>query len=193
MVVRRPRASGEVYRNHLSDDTIHVLRELELIEDAFNPKMRTRAMGAVLTRHHAALWSVFCAYAQADRTTSDARKQLASINVLECYEMCEDVGIFDKQFTAREMLQAFVKVNIDDDLYYQDDKPEGANSAELDFDEFEEVVARIFYTKVWLRTPAAERPELLETGFDAWLADEFVPRALDAVKRRKKGQAAKKM
>ena len=38
-----------------------------------------------------------------------------------------------------------------------------------------------------------ERPELLETGFDAWLADEFVPRALDAVKRRKKGQAAKKM
>ena len=54
-------------------------------------------------------------------------------------------------------------------------------------------VARIFYTKVWLRTPAAERPELLETGFDAWLADEFVPRALDAVKRRKKGQAAKKM
>ena len=70
---------------------------------------------------------------------------------------------------------------------------EGNTSSELVYDEFEEVVARIFYTKVWLRTPAAERPDLLETGFDAWLADEFVPRALDAVKRRKKGQAAKKM
>lgn len=35
--------------------------------------------------------------------------------------MLEDIGLFDPRFTVREMLSAFVKVNIDDDIYYQDE------------------------------------------------------------------------
>ena len=43
-------------------------------------------------------------------------------------------------FTPREMLAIFVKVNIDDDLYYHEKQSESSSSSELDFDEFEEVL-----------------------------------------------------
>ena len=42
-----------------------------------------------------------------------------------------------------------MKVNIEDDLYVQDDAHD--SSSELVFDEFEEVVARIFSIAVWAK------------------------------------------
>ena len=42
----------------------------------------------------------------------------------------------------RELVAAFVKVNIDDDLYVQAEDEKKANSSALDFDEFEEALAR---------------------------------------------------
>ena len=144
----------------------------------------------MLAKHQPKLEGVFGVYGAADVSLA-ARAASATMNIKEMGALCEEAGMYDTSFGIRELVAAFVKVNIDDELYEQSE--EGNTSSELVYDEFEEVVARIYYTKVWLRTPAAERPELLETGFDAWLADEFVPRALDAVKRRKKGQAAKKM
>ena len=170
--------------------THHVLEELHLVTDEFSEQMETKLMRAVLAKHQPKLEGVFGVYGAADVSLA-ARAASATMNIKEMGALCEEAGMYDTSFGIRELVAAFVKVNIDDELYEQSE--EGNTSSELVYDEFEEVVARIFYTKVWLRTPAAERPDLLETGFDAWLADEFVPRALDAVKRRKKGQAAKKM
>lgn len=138
----------------------HVLREMQLIEDDFSPHMRTRAMGAVLERHRADLERVFFAYAAADQQSSAAAKRaLTTMNVLECNELCEDIGIFDETFITRDLLSAFVMVNIDDDLYYQEQAEN--TSSELVFDEFEEFVARIFNKAVWSK---AEGKEVIVTA-----------------------------
>lgn len=145
----------------------HVLHELQLIEDDFNPRMRTRAMGAVLHKHAAQLQHVFISYAQADRGTAEARRALSTMNVLECNELFEDAALFDKTFTAREMLGIFVKVNIDDDLYYAEKQNDSSSASELDFDEFEEVIARCFNACVWARTQSvAATASLLDQDGD---------------------------
>ena len=97
----------------------HILNELSLIEDDFAPKMRGHLMGAVLEMHQRNLKHVFNAYAAADTSNTHARHTTATMNVKECFELCEDVGVFDKAFTTRHLLIAFVKVNIDDDVYVQ--------------------------------------------------------------------------
>ena len=74
------------------------------------------------------------------------------MNVLECNELCCDVELFDDSFAAREMLMAFVRVNISDDLYYQDDQFDTSTGAEVDYGEFEEWLARMFHGAVWNRT-----------------------------------------
>ena len=47
---------------------------------------------------------------------------------------------------------AFVRVNISDDLYYQDDQFDTSTGAEVDYGEFEEWLARMFHGAVWNRT-----------------------------------------
>ena len=133
--------------------TGHVLDELELVEDGYNKRMRTRAMGAVLEKYAEQLETIYASYAAFDRKNAEARRSLETINVLEMNELCQDIGIYDKTFTVRDMLAAFVKVNIDDDLYYQPDgSGENGNSSELDYAEFEEVLGRIYNMAVWLPT-----------------------------------------
>eukprot|EP00966_Prymnesium_polylepis_P053999 1248173-Prymnesium_polylepis.1 len=46
-----------------------------------------------------------------------ARGALDSLNVKEMAMLCEDLCLFDSKYGAREMLAAFVRVNIDDELY----------------------------------------------------------------------------
>ena len=84
------------------------------------------------------------------------------------------------------VVASFVKVNIDDELYVQED--EDNSSAELVYDEFEEVVARMYNLREFSRLPAAEQnePNALENGFDAWLESYFVPMGMGALKLRKK-------
>ena len=62
---------------------------------------------------------------------------------------------------VRDMLCAFVKVNIDDDLYYQEDADN--TPSELVFDEFEEFVARLFLSAVWQRTKHQEQTRYSRT------------------------------
>lgn len=159
----------------------HVLREMQLIEDDFSPHMRTRAMGAVLERHRADLERVFFAYAAADQQSSAAAKRaLTTMNVLECNELCEDIGIFDETFITRDLLSAFVMVNIDDDLYYQEQAEN--TSSELVFDEFEEFVARIFNKAVWSKAEGKEvivMANLLDQDGDGDLDEDDVDDLFD--------------
>ena len=73
--------------------------------------------------------------------------------VRELNEMCEDIEIFDQTFTTMKLLAIFCKVNIDDDLFEQEE--EENTSTELVFEEFEEVVARIFNMAVYQPTVQA--------------------------------------
>jgi len=133
----------------------HVYEELQLVKDDFDEKMRTREMGAALDMHGAALRAVFMAYSAADSTgdgTAQGRKAacaaLDTMNVRELNELCEDCQLFDSSFTTMNLLTVFCKVNITDDLFEQEAKEN--TSSELMFDEFEEVLARIFNFAVYL-------------------------------------------
>merc|ERR1719482_289311 len=75
-------------KEHLEE---HVFKELNLIEDDMNVRIRTKIFAAVLKKHYEALHTVFIAYAAADKTSSvEARRTLNTMNVRECHEMCED-------------------------------------------------------------------------------------------------------
>ena len=111
------------------------------------------------------------------------------MNIKETGELCEDAGFYDALFGQRDLVAAFVKVNIDDELYEQDD--EDNTATELVFDEFQEIVARMFNEREWSRPErplpeGRERAETLELGFDEWLETYFVPKGLAAIKQRKK-------
>ena len=89
------------------------------------------------------------------------------------------------------MVAAFVRVNIEDDLYIQSNKAN--TSTELDFDEFFEVLARMHHSREGgEKTKKAKRlldeDEGLEMArnFDAWLARSFFPAATEAIKTRRK-------
>ena len=64
------------------------------------------------------------------------------MNVIECHDMLEDAGVFDDAFGVRELLSAFVRVNIEDDLYYQVMRMTRHPSFK---EEFEEIIARVFF------------------------------------------------
>jgi len=83
------------------------------------------------------------------------------------------VGVFDTTFTTRDLLRSFVIVNIDDDVYEQDDAEN--TPSELVFDEFEEVVARVFAAAVWRQTAQLQQTtSLLDQDGDGDLDDDDI-------------------
>ena len=95
------------------------------------------------------------------------------MNVLECFQMFDDAGVLDKAFGVRELLASFVRVNIEDDLYYQDDASDTAS--ELVFEEFEEMVARVFFEAVWSRLQqASSTADLLDQDGDGDMDDDDI-------------------
>lgn len=109
------------------------------------------------------------------------------MNIKETADLCEDLELFDAKFGVREMVAAFVRVNIDDELFVVE---EGNDPSELVYDEFCEVVARIFNGREWLGRPKAERQGLeVERELNAWLGASFLPKAEATIKaRRRKGK-----
>ena len=77
------------------------------------------------------------------------------MNIKEMGELCEEAALLDAKFGARELIAAWVRVNIDDELYEQDE--EGNTASELVYDEFSELVARIYYGREWQRLTIVER------------------------------------
>ena len=138
-------------------------------------------MKATLHKHRQKLQSLFAFYAGADSTT---------INIRELNEMCEAFpgSLFNSRFGLREMVSAFVRVNIDDELYEQEDADN--TSTELVFEEFEEVIARIFNAREWDESQGDGAGDTLEQAFDLWLQNAFWPVMLreceDIVKQQRR-------
>lgn len=167
----------------------HVTDDLRLLSDGFSERMFTPLMVAVLARHAPALRRVFSFYAAADRSLSPITQQgklaMETVNVKEMHELCEAAHLFDATYGVREMIAAFVRVNVDDEVYVQ---TEAANtSSTLVYDEFEETLARIYAGRVWERLdePARLEPESFERGFHEWLT-ELLPVLTNAIKLRKR-------
>ena len=171
----------------------HVYDELQLVKDSFNDTMRTRQMGSVLDHHGPQLREIFKAYAAADTegdgtaaSKREAKATLDTMNVRELNEMCEDIEIFDQTFTTMKMLAIFCKVNIDDDLFEQED--EENTSSELVFEEFEEVVARIFNVAVYQpMVQAGNTANLLDQDGDGDLDDDDIDDLYDECDTDKSG------
>lgn len=114
----------------------HVYDELRLIKDDFDEVMRSRTMGAVLDRHATLLLQTFRSFAAADVPDGAGVKAMAeTMNLREMHELCESCRVYDDVFTPMDLIAIFVKCNIDDELYVQEEV--GNNSGELVFDEFE--------------------------------------------------------
>ena len=112
----------------------HMQTELDLISDAFSKVMDGRKMKATLHKHRQPLHDIFEFYATLDALE---RATLTTVNIREIGQLCDDAEIFDQHFAARDLVSAFVKVNIDDELWYQEEKEN--TPTQLVFDEFCEV------------------------------------------------------
>ena len=172
----------KLMNEHVND---MVYNDLQLLSDDFSKRMGGPVFKAVLRKHEEKLATIFNFYSGADKKLA-ASGMNSTMNIKETGELCEDAGFFDTTYGVRDLVASFVKVNIDDELYVQED--EDNNSAELVYDEFEEVVARMYNLREFSRLPAAEQnePNALENGFDAWLENYFVPMGMGALKLRKK-------
>jgi len=180
----------------LCDDKLapHVSDYLKLLQDDFSDQMRSKLMRHVLGKHREELHTIFKLYAQLDRSEeAGGKKQLQTMNIRELGELCADADLYDvgagAHFGVRELITAFVKVNIDDEIYYQNDM--NNSSAELVFDEFEEVVGRIFHGKEWSLIPEEEklamekdREGALERTFHEWLEFTFVPTVMECARTK---------
>ena len=181
--------------DHLMTEYLHphVRVELDLLHDAFAKLMLRQPLLAVHARRRAECERVFAFYAQADKTIH-AAKAMTTMNMPEMAYLMEDANLYDSKFGVRLLVDAFVRVNIEDDVYIQDDKKN--TSTELVYEEFFEVLARMYFTREG--GPRNKKPpvkKLLETGedglelargFDQWLEVRFLPAAAAAIKKRKK-------
>ena len=176
--------------------TEHCLEELDLLHDAFSKMLILQPYLAVGLKRHAELKRLFDFYSAEDQSSAKDRKALTTMNMSEMAEMCEDAKIYDNSFGVRDMVSAFVRVNIEDDIYIQDDKKN--TSTELVYDEFFECIARMHFS-IFLNRPGQasydDDAQLLldeDEGlgvarkFDAWLESILLPNCFAAIKDRKK-------
>jgi hypothetical protein len=166
----------------------HVRQELDLLNDPYTRIMKLQPMLAAFRIHQPAVERIFVYYATLDSSlgaNSDAQKQ--TINLRELAMLCEDCEMYDSKFGPRQMFNAFARVNIEDDLYEQDDKRN--TSTELVLDEFFETIARIFGSREWAKNEdvKGKSGEGLEfaRAFHAWLLEYFLPRCHAGIKTRR--------
>ena len=176
--------------------------------------MSGRLMKIALMKHEAKLRKIFAFFAGADVSMSGQGQASSTMNIKETATLFDRLGLFDSKYGVREMVAAFVRVNIDDELYEQEEQSN--DSSELVFDEFCEVIycqrpcdaslsayrkksprwlhdlqvlARLFYGREWDNREgwSADDPFLgVEVGFHQWLSSELVPAALKLITARTK-------
>lgn len=166
----------------------HVHDELDLLHDWMSKLMALQPFVAVYRKRRSELEKVFRHYAAADQAHY---KQLGTINLQELTQFAEDCKLFDTKFGLRDLVSAFVRVNIEDDIYVQEDKSN--TSSELVYDEFFEALARMFHFREGgERKKKAKRHFEEDEGcglarrFDVWLQESVLPPAFEAIRNRKK-------
>ena len=107
----------------------------------------------------------------------------------EFMKFLTEMGVLGKELTNREARGIFVKVNLDDDLFVQDDADEGNSSSELVLDEFVECLVRVAMELhgFELGEASEERSQVILDALDEfmreWLANKTFGRMKKAAKK----------
>ena len=143
---------------------------------------KSRAVRAAFSRHYKELLSTFLLYARTDKLADGGHA--ATLCLSELFALLGDTGLMEKPndkrpaFSARAVAEAFVFVNIEDELYVPDNLDD--LSTELVFDEFTMLLLRLFQQT----STAGALTVSFGVALEAWLAHEVVPRARIARQKR---------
>ena len=171
------------------------------LKDGLSSLIKSRGVRAALVNHREGLLEAFETYCAVDKTAEGmADGGLKSMNLSELFTMLREAHVIDEACTTREVTMMFVMVNMDDETYIQNATHVGRaahgsaaagsptkrrvartdTSAELDFDEFLEIMVRICNEKL-----PKPRDGPFEQSLNRWLGATLVPALLAASKARK--------
>ena len=153
-----------------------------VLNDELSVAIQGRGVRAALAKHHDALRRQYTRWATTDKAVGSSSD---SMSLQELLIALKEAKVLDERCTAREVTRFFVMVNADDEIYVSEPseakgvgKGKGAGkaarqkgAAELDFDEFNEIVCRICDQKC----PAQSREGPFENTLDTWLRLFFLP------------------
>merc|ERR1711871_954464 len=161
----------------------HVYDELDLLSDPFFALVGKQPLLAALHKHRGPLEKLFVYYAAQDISLGAEK---TTMNLRELMVLCEDGALIDSNLGLRDVVNAFARVNIEDDLYVQSNAKN--ISTELVFDEFFEVLARLYKVRAFgAQSVITDEGLALARGFHAWLKEHLYPAVNAAIKQRKKG------
>lgn len=173
----------------LVDEKIKAHKCFSQLHDDIDDRMESNEMSAVFERHDTALRKVFVHYAAEDKTAFDGAQQ-DTINMMEWQQLMRECGFFDGVTTVRTATAVFVKVNMGDDLYDNEDVGDGNSAEELVYQEFLECVARVAAERE--RVQKNKTSEQDDGNFAAmveqFIETELVKMFLTRVKGKSKGK-----
>lgn len=172
----------------LVDEKIKGHKCFSNLRDDIDDRMESDAMTVVLETHAVPLTQIFVHYAAADKDSFDGAEQ-DTINMVEWQQLMRECGLFDGISTVRTATAAFVKVNMDDDLYDDDDGEEGESAEELVYDEFVECVARVAAEREKTQKKLHENEQddgLFAEMVNSFIRDELVVMFMTRVKGKSK-------
>ena len=143
------------------------------LDDTFTERMAEPASQLVLQEHRDKNVTIFNAACASDTTIGSDDNDTMSLQ--EWLALCKATQLITADFTIREARQMFVQVNLDDELYVQEDEQNSAD--ELVFDEFEECLCRAAL-ELYPETDTDDFASCIRSFFEV-----FVPAALKKVKQ----------
>ena len=144
------------------------------LDDTFTERMAEPASQLVLQEHRDKNVTIFNAACASD-TTIGSDDNDTTMSLQEWLALCKATQLITADFTIREARQMFVQVNLDDELYVQEDEQNSAD--ELVFDEFEECLCRAAL-ELYPETDTDDFASCIRSFFEV-----FVPAALKKVKK----------
>lgn len=150
-------------------------------KDETTSLFKSRQVRAAFVRHRKELTASFALYARADKFLDDGNT--ATMSLAELFALMREADLLNRPnspqaFTMKQVVEAFVFVNLDDELYVNN-RPDDT-AAELVYSEFCELLLRLAQHKIMKQKSTVPFGVALE----AWLAHEFVPRSRSARQRR---------
>jgi len=137
---------------------------------------KSRGVRAALLHHRKELKATYVLYARIDKL--EVGGHAATMSLAELMSLLKETGLLDLKLNPRVIAEAFVHVNMEDELYVNANKDD--ISSELVYDEFCELIVRIAREKL----PVDELEVEFGVALDTWLGLDFMPRARAARQRR---------
>ena len=143
------------------------------IDDSFSARLEEPEPAMILQECRPQLKKIFATFSASDTTIALADAS-GTMSMVEWIDLCERCQLITPAFTLREARRVFVQVNLDDEIYVQED--DANNADELVFEEFEECLCR-GALEYYPEDDAHPLAECLRSFFEI-----FVPVAIDASK-----------